>query len=135
MNLWSRFSVAVCFAATLLISSSVIAFGAPPLNARTTLHIPDIPGYMTLKCDFHLHTVFSDGTVWPTIRVQEAWRDGLDAISITDHIEYQPHKADIPTNHNRPYEIARPAAESADIILIRGAEITRSMPPGHINAI
>jgi hypothetical protein len=36
---------------------------------------------------------------------------------------------------NRSYEIAEPAGEKLDIIVIRGAEITRSMPPGHLNAI
>ena len=46
----------------------------------------------TLKCDFHIHTVFSDGKVWPDIRVAEAWQEGLDAIAITDHIEYRPNK-------------------------------------------
>ncbi len=104
-------------------------------NTRTEISIPDIRGYVTLKCDFHLHTVFSDGSVWPTIRVQEAWREGLDAISITDHIEYQPHRADIPTQHNRPYDIALPAANVANLILIKGTEITRDTPPGHHNAI
>ncbi|NSW95228.1 MAG: histidinol-phosphatase, partial [Bacteroidales bacterium] len=39
---------------------------------RKTVNLPDLPGYVTLKCDFHLHTVFSDGNVWPTIRVGEA---------------------------------------------------------------
>ncbi len=82
-----------------------------------------------------MHTVFSDGEVWPTVRIEEAWREGLDAISITDHIEYQSHKEDILKNHNRPYEIARAKAEELGIILIRGAEITRGMPPGHFNAI
>ena len=91
--------------------------------------------YKTLKCDFHMHTVFSDGSVWPTVRVDEAWREGLDVISITDHIEYQPHKGDVPTNHNRPYEIAWPRAKERGILLIRGAEITRDTPPGHFNAI
>lgn len=51
------------------------------------IKIPDILGYKTLKCDLHLHTVFSDGTVWPAERVEEAWRKGLDAVAITDHIE------------------------------------------------
>lgn len=60
------------------------------------IQFPDIPGYQTLKCDFHQHTVFSNGSVWPNIRVQEAVKDGLDAISITDHLEYQPHEDDIP---------------------------------------
>lgn len=104
-------------------------------QSRREIHFPDILGYKTLKCDLHMHTVFSDGTVWPTVRVDEAWREGLDVISITDHIEYQPHKGDIPTNHNRPYDIALGRAREMDILLIRGAEITRETPPGHFNAI
>ncbi len=60
---------------------------------------------------------------------------GLDAIAITDHIEYTPHEHDIPVAHNRSYEIAEPLARSLNITLIRGSEITRKMPPGHINAI
>jgi len=100
------------------------------------IKFPDIPGYKTLKCDFHQHTVFSDGSVWPNIRVQEAIRDGLDAISITDHIEYQPHSADIPhPDRNRSYQIAQEAAKDQDLIVIKGSEITRDMPPGHANAI
>ena len=97
---------------------------------------PDIPGYKTLKCDFHIHTVFSDGDVWPSIRVEEAIKDGLDAISMTEHLEYQPHKADIPhPDRNRAHEIALNAAKNSDLIIVRGSEITRSMPPGHANAI
>jgi len=102
---------------------------------RTEINIPDLPGFYTLKADLHMHTVFSDGEVWPTVRVEEAWRDGLDIIAITDHLKYQPHKDDLPTNHNRSYELALPLAKSMGIILIKGAEITRSMPPGHFNAI
>jgi len=104
-------------------------------DVRREINFPDILGYRTLKCDLHLHTVFSDAMVWPTVRVDEAWREGLDVISITDHIEYQPHKADIPTHHNRPYEIALPRAREKNILLIKGAEITRETPPGHFNAI
>lgn len=97
---------------------------------------PDVPGYKTLKCDLHIHTVFSDGLVWPTIRVDEAVADGLDAISLTEHIEYQPHKEDIPhPDRNRSYEIARQAAIAHDLIVIHGTEITRDMPPGHANAL
>lgn len=104
-------------------------------QTRREIYFPDILGYKTLKCDFHIHTVFSDGTVWPTVRVDEAFREGLDAISITDHIEYQPHKEDVPTNHNRSYEIALGSARQKNILLIRGTEITRDTPPGHFNAI
>lgn len=104
-------------------------------QSRRIIHIPDILGYKTLKCDFHMHTVFSDGTVWPTVRVQEAWEEGLDAISITEHLEYLPHSMDIVADHNRSYEVARPLAAEMDILLVRGAEITRRMPPGHLNAL
>ena len=108
-------------------------YGQSP--SRVVLEIPDIPGYLTLKCDFHVHTVFSDGLVWPTVRIEEAWRDGLDVLALTDHVEYQPHKEEIPPNPNRPYALAMEDARMMGILLIRGAEITRDMPPGHLNAI
>lgn len=117
-----------------ILFASILSLSVQSQN-RKEIQIPDIPGYKTLKCDFHMHTVFSDGTVWPTIRVLEAWMDGLDAISITDHIEYQRHSTDVKADLNRSYEIAQPAAERSGIILIRGGEITRSMPPGHLNAL
>ncbi|MHC4570194.1 MAG: PHP domain-containing protein [Planctomycetota bacterium] len=82
-----------------------------------------------------MHTVFSDGQVWPTTRVAEAVREGLDAIAITDHIEYQPHKDDIPTNHGRSNQIAEGAAKKSNLLFPLAAEITRSTPPGHFNAL
>ena len=102
---------------------------------KRAIHFPDIPGYKTLRCDFHSHTVFSDGEVWPTVRVNEASREGLDAIAITDHIEYQPKKDDIPTNHNRSFEVATSLAKQKNLLMPRGTEITRDTPPGHFNAI
>lgn len=72
---------------------------------------PDIPNYLTLKGDFHQHTVFSDGKVWPNVRVEESVRDGLDALAITDHLEWQPHMVDLPNpDRNRAYAIAQHAA-------------------------
>ncbi len=93
-----------------------------PLAAqeRTTIDIPNLPGYITLKCDFHLHTVFSDGKVWPTVRVDEAYRDGLDAIALADHLGRR-HDEDIVTSRNRPYEIAADRAKAKGIILIKGS--------------
>ncbi|HSD28544.1 MAG TPA: Sb-PDE family phosphodiesterase [Vicinamibacteria bacterium] len=108
---------------------------AHDVRVRRPLRVPDIPGYRTLQCDFHTHTVFSDGSVWPDVRAEEAWREGLDAIAITDHIEYQPHKDDLPTSHERSYEIAQPHGDQLGLLVIRGSEVTRDMPPGHINAI
>ena len=125
---------ALLFGTILTLAVSTILY-AEVIRARTPIQIPDIPGFVTLKCDFHTHTVFSDGNVWPSVRSEEAWREGLDAIAITDHLEYQPHKDDLPTNHGRSFEIAKPQGDALGIIVIRGSEVTRKMPPGHINAI
>jgi hypothetical protein len=82
-----------------------------------------------------MHTVFSDGNVWPTYRLFEAYRDGLDAISITDHVEYTPKKDYIPVDLNAAWKIVETSAKEGNIILVHGAEITRDMPPGHLNAL
>jgi hypothetical protein len=108
---------------------------APAAEVRHEIHFPNVLGYRTITCDLHVHTVFSDGNVWPPVRVAEAWRQGLHAIAITDHIEYQPHKDDVPTQHNRSYELAEEAAKAQGLMLLRGAEITRDTPPGHFNAV
>ncbi len=108
----------------------------PAQDQNREIEFPDIPGYQTLLCDFHIHTVFSDGSVWPDIRVQEAVKDGLDAIALTEHLEYQPHSADMPhPDRNRSYEIASQEAKPHRLIVVHGAEITRDLPPGHANAI
>lgn len=118
------------------ISQGIHAQSEEPGEGTRAIEFPDIPGFVTLKCDLHMHTVLSDGSVWADIRVQEALRDGLDAISITDHIEYQPKQEDIPhPDRNRGYELAKRAARGSDLLVIPGTEITRSMPPGHFNAI
>jgi predicted metal-dependent phosphoesterase TrpH len=102
------------------------------------LSYPDIDGYRTLKTDLHQHTVFSDGNVWPTIRVMEALRDSLDVISLTEHLEYQPHAADIPhPDRNRSFELVKAMEEAKEhgLLIVHGSEITRSEPVGHSNAI
>lgn len=104
-------------------------------KVRKNINLPVIQGYKTLKCDFHMHTVFSDGDVWPTVRVDEAWQEGLDVIAITDHIEYTPKDKIVIGDHNTSYEIAKPYADQKGIMLVKGSEITRSMPPGHFNAL
>jgi predicted metal-dependent phosphoesterase TrpH len=102
---------------------------------RELISIPDVNGYKVLKCDFHIHTVFSDGLVWPTVRIEEAWRESLDALSITDHVGLHPFRADVKIDHNRAYEIAEETAKKSNILLIKGTEITRTTPPGHFNAL
>ncbi|MEX6690579.1 Sb-PDE family phosphodiesterase [Danxiaibacter flavus] len=110
------------------------------LNAQEEEHsrkmnLPDVPGYYTLKCDFHMHTVFSDGHVWPSFRVNEAQQDGLDAISLTEHIDYEGHPDEITRNYNRSYEIARASAAKSGLLIVRGAEISPRVPPYHNNAL
>lgn len=105
-------------------------------NARHNIQIPLIDGFVALKCDFHLHTMFSDGLVWPTVRVTEAYRDGLDAIAITDHIEYRPYKKYITGDLNASYDLAKLAADKHGVILVKATEITRDKPiGGHLNAL
>ena len=102
--------------------------------------VPNIPGYQTLKGDFHIHTVFTDATVWPATRVQEAIWEGLDVIAITEHIDTRHQKY---VNHgvftekcdrNFSYEIAKKAA-GKNILIVHGGEISRGMPPGHFNCL
>lgn len=107
-------------------------------QARKEINIPNIPGYLTLKCDFHMHSIFSDGEVWPSIRVHEAWRDGLDVISITDHLNYKWSFLKEYVNSedgNAPYTTAKLTADRMGITLIKGCEINRGMPPGHFNVL
>lgn len=130
------------------------AAGATPLAAAhepgvakaRRIDFPALPdGRRVLPVDLHTHSVFSDGAVWPTIRVEEAQKDGLFALAVTEHLEYQPKRADIPhEDRNRSYalavEAARPVPLRArdpekDLLVINGAEVTRGMPPGHINAV
>ena len=125
-------AVALTLAAVIVLCA---AAQARDVRVRRPHGFPNVPGFLTLQCDFHTHTVFSDGQVWPDTRSEEAWREGYDAIAITDHIEYKPHRKDLSTNHERPWEIAAPHGEKLGLIVVRGSEITRKMPPGHLNAI
>jgi 3',5'-nucleoside bisphosphate phosphatase len=116
----------------LLLCLAVITVRGADGDTRT---FPDILGYHTLKCDFHSHTVFSDGDVWPTFRVREAWLTGLDVLAITDHLESQAKQEYVKGDRNSSYKLAAEVAAAYGITLIHGGEITRSMPPGHINAL
>lgn len=123
----------------LLIVSILLVYIANAQNSHKSEHAliyPNIDGYVSLKADLHIHTVFSDGNVWPTIRVQEALRENLDAISLTEHLEYQPHMDDIPhPDRNRSYHLAMAEAKEHNLLIVHGSEITRSAPMGHNNAV
>ena len=62
---------------------------------RQEIIIPQIKGYNVYKADFHTHTIYSDGNITPSLRVREAWNDGLDILAITDHIEYRRIERDL----------------------------------------
>lgn len=115
-------------------------------NTRTEIILPDVDGYKALKTDLHNHTVYSDGDCSPEYRVWEAWRDGLDAVAITDHIEYRPGdkkmaaylgvKTPETTDLNHSVNLAKAKAEGYGITIIPGIEITRSAQEvGHFNAL
>lgn len=120
----------------LLVSFCAVAQVPHSHQHNRAIEFPDVPGYETIVTDLHIHTVFSDGLVWPEIRVLEAEKDSVDAIAMTEHLEYQPHKLDIPhPDRNRSFEVAKSAARAMDMMVISGAEVTRGMPAGHSNAI
>ncbi len=125
--------------AAVLAPSAALAHGTAKTPAAfddRTIVFPDTKEYQTLVVDLHTHSVFSDGHVWPKIRVDEALRDGLDGLAITEHLEYQPHRADLLNpDRNKAYIEAASAAEGSTLMVIRGSEITREAPAGHINAI
>ena len=103
-------------------------------NKKTFFESPDNIYY--ISSDLHIHSVFSDGAVWPTIRVDEAIRDSIDLISLTEHLEYQSHLSDIPhNNRNRSFQIAGGYVQNRPLAVVHGTEITKPMPPGHFNAI
>lgn len=99
-------------------------------DARKELMFPDIMGYRTLKCDFHIHTDYSDGMVNPEERVREAWREGLNAIAITDH-NWLP--AFYGEDMNESFDRAYKEGLKQGITVIHGVEYTCSKPVGHLN--
>ncbi len=139
----------------LIAAVSILALLAPAAAAHDGVNtaqarritFPKLAdGRSVLAVDLHTHSVFSDGNVWPTIRVEEAKRDGLYAMAVTEHLEYQPHGKDIPhPDRNRSFQIAtdaatvKPDAQGVDkqpLMVINGSEITKAVnPPGHMNAV
>ncbi len=118
----------------LFVFASLVSFSQTVTETRENspkFDIPDIPGYYTMKCDFHMHTIFSDGKVWPDVRVSEALTEGLDAISITDHVEKKTTGVD--DNHKLGYEIAKKAAEGKELVVVPAGEISASKD--HYNAL
>jgi hypothetical protein len=127
----------------IVLSASLLAiasYAAPASAHERAVEFPNTDdGSIVLAADLHTHSVFSDGQVWPSIRVEEAHRDGLEVLAITEHLEHQPKKADIPhPDRNRSYDVAVESLVSQGyegLLVINGAEVSRDQPHGHINAI
>ncbi|MCQ2116213.1 MAG: Sb-PDE family phosphodiesterase [Bacteroidales bacterium] len=125
----------------ILLAAATVAVTA----SATVPHkaqIPDIPGYVTLKGDCHVHTIFSDATVWPTTRVAEADYEGLDFIMMTDHCDTRHMKMVAKgyfngekVDRNTSYELALAEGKKRDLMVIHGAELTlgKWIFPGHFN--
>ena len=102
---------------------------------RRVISIPNIGEYMTLKCDFHMHTVFADAQVSPTGRVREAWQDGLDVIAMTEHIAVHKSPGIKLKDYNLPIAQTVKEGKKWGFMVVPAVEITRTKPFGHMNAL
>ena len=130
-----------------LLAAPAAAHDGPAIAAARKIDFPKLEdGRSVLAVDLHTHSVFSDGSVWPDIRVEEAKRDGLFALAVSEHLEYQPKLADIPhPDRNRSFQLASKAAvvtpdatgaNTAPLLVINGSEITKLVAQlGHMNAV
>lgn len=159
-------AVALMASAACVQAQSYVVEPTNPDMLHLTNRIPDqsrrefilpasVGGYLPLKTDLHMHTYYSDGNVSPVTRIREAWLDGLDAVAITEHIEYHPFDDDMrrymrlpgaldgikdpkerkkaakdskrthTQDHNISLQLAQKAAPNFDILVIPGTEITR----------
>lgn len=64
----------------------------PNSNRRIEIILPQVNGLNVYKADLHSHSIYSDAELTPEQRVKEAWLDGLDIFSMTDHIEVRRHE-------------------------------------------
>ncbi len=143
----------------------MLHIGQPRTQQRTNFVVPQINGYNIYKADLHTHTIYSDAHASMSMRLAEAWRDGLDIYAVTEHAEYRPHEKDyvewmkgylpegtkaennslvnkcankkgILVDLNLPYRLAVKAAEKYGITIIPGIEVTRTPKTiGHYNAL
>ena len=135
-------------------------------DRRTEIILPQVNGLNVYKADLHTHSIYSDADLTPEQRVKEAWYDGLDIFSMTDHVEYRRHEPSMlkflkgytdgevkkAVNYNiirKPateegiladlnYPVEEAVGESSkwDMLVIKGAEITREpVEIGHFNAL
>ena len=170
------FAFAACFAAFTSLSAQSIYYQDKTNKdmmrhalrnevLRNEIILPKVNGFQVIKCDLHTHSIYSDGSVTPEYRMREAWTDGLDAIAVTEHVEYRRWEGDmvsflkgyvpedtkaansnvitkaadergILSDLNLPLRVAKPVADDLGITMIPGVEITRTPETiGHYNAL
>lgn len=121
----------------LSIFAAVSVFGT--VTAQNKIVIPDTRDYLVLTGDMHMHTIFSDGSVWPTTRIKECVAEGVEVLCMTDHMDGRHQKmvrqGVLNGDRNTSNNLAAKAAEGSGVILIRGGEISRNMAPGHFNTL
>lgn len=120
-----------------ILSAALMCHAAA--DAQNRIVIPDTEEYLVLTGDMHVHTVFSDGSVWPTTRVEEAYAEGVEVICMTDHLDDRHRKlvkkGDFNRDRNYSYDVAVERGNELGVIVVKGAEISRGMPPGHFNTL
>jgi 3',5'-nucleoside bisphosphate phosphatase len=92
------------------------------LLARTEIQFPKLGEFQVVTGDFHVHTLYSEGTVMPSVRLYEAWTEGVDVVSITDHTEFL--TTSLPEKKGRAFSEVADLAKALDLVLIRGAEVS-----------
>ena len=73
----------------LLLSLNILSVGEVFVfndykNPARIINFPNTEKYQVVVADLHTHSVFSDGAVWPNVRVEEAVRDGIDIMAVTE---------------------------------------------------
>lgn len=74
------------------VNKDMLHIRQPRTKTRVEFNAPDIDGYKAFKADLHTHTIYSDGHFSMEGRIEEAWRDGIDVMAVTEHLEYRPHE-------------------------------------------
>ncbi len=124
---------------TVLLGILSLTEHAEATESRELRFPPLKDGRLVLSVDTHTHSVFSDGHVWPTVRVWEANKDRLDVMAIPSTSNISPTattsliRIAIALRARGKGKQAGPRANR--LLLIPGAEITRKYAPGHVNAL
>lgn len=94
----------------ILLSVAFAVLLACAAGAVERFDFPPAGPYQVLRCDFHTHTVISDGRLTARERVEESKRLGYDVIAITDH------------GSTLAYRSAKAAGDELGVLVLRGLE-------------